>query len=206
MKIYKNLDLDILNDPGKVDSLKQEAANYLKKMAISRTEALLARSDHALSPKALEHFFRSRERNEKIRLTMQYLLRFLAHIPGPAEIAEEPVNPVEQFREFIRYQVNLLREEDVKNAVFREVNQAGSLSGGNVWGYQERIVSKNKELLKQIAKGGSGTAKTIAALCRVLEQLCQFWLEVKHGDMRRTRRSDIYLYQLARIIQGRCQL
>ena len=205
MKIFKNFAAEIFDDPQKVDLLKQETSFFLGKMEVHWVEVLSERSDKVLSAATLEQFFRSKERNEKIGLTLQYLLTFLTHIPGPAEIEKEPVNPAEQFREFIRYQVNLLLEEDVKKAVFKEVNQIGSLNGGNVWDYQEKIFHKNRELLEQVANSNGGIAKTIATLCHVLEQLSLFWLEIKHGDLCRTRRSDIYLYTLSRIVKNRCQ-
>jgi hypothetical protein len=205
MKNIKNLSTEIFNDPQKVDLLKQEASFFLKKMEVSGAKVLSERFDRMLSPTDLEQFFRSKERNEKIGQTLQYLLTFLTHIPEPAEIDKEPVNPAEQFREFIRYQVDLLLEEDVKKAVFIEINNLGSLNDGNVWDYQERIINKNRELRELVAKCSSGIAKTIATLCHVLEQLSLFWLEVRHGDIHRTRRSDIYLYTLSRIVKNRCQ-
>jgi hypothetical protein len=205
MAIDKSLSVEILNSPGKIDLLKLEVANYLKIFRINQDEALLERSDHGLSPEAFKNLFRSKERNEKTLLTMQYLLAFLDHIPGPSEIEREPLNPVEQFREFIRYQAELLLEEDVKNAISKEVIGGGSLKGGKILNYQERIIVKNRKLLEDVAGDGCGIAKTIAALCQVLEDLCQFWFEIKHGDMRCTRWSDIYLYLLAYIVKNRCQ-
>ena len=205
MTNIKNLNSENFNDPEKIDSLKHEAASYLKKMEVSRAKVLSERSDKVLSPTALELFFRSKERNEKIGQTLQYLLTFLTHIPEPAEIDKEPVNPAEQFREFIRYQVDLLLEEDVKKAVFREISNMGSLNDGNVWDYQERIISKNRELRELVSKDGGGITQTIAILCHVLEQLSLFWLQIKHGDLCRTRRSDLYLYSLSRIVKNRCQ-
>ena len=205
MKNINNLNAEIINDPNKIDLLKQEAVNYLKNMEVKRGIVLSERFDKVLSPTDLEQFFRSKERNEKIDQILQYLITFLTHIPGPAEIDKEPVNPAEQFREFICYQVDLLLEEDVKKAVFKEINNLDSLNEGNVWDYQERIIDKNRELRELVAQGGGGIAKTIATLCQVLEQLSLFWLEIRHGDIHRTRRSDIYLYTLSRIVKNRCQ-
>lgn len=205
MKNIQHLNTEIINDPSKIDLLKQETRSFLQKMEIGGTKALSERSSQVLSPRALEQFFRSKERNEKIGHTLQYLLTFLTHIPGPAEIEKEAVNPAEQFREFIRYQVDLLLEEDVKKAVFREINNLGSLNDDNVWDYQEQIINKNRELRELVVKASNGITKTIATLCHVMEQLSLFWLEVRHGDECRTRRSDIYLYSLSRIVKNRCQ-
>jgi hypothetical protein len=205
MKILKNFAAEILEDPQKVDLLKQEASFFLEKLEVHWVELLSERSDKVLSAATLEQFFRNRERNEQVCRTLQYLLIFLAHIPEPTEIERGPVNPAEQFREFIRYQVDLLLEEDVRKAVFREINSQGAPNGDNIWDYQERIFDKYRELRELVSRNDGGIAQTIAALCDVLEQLSLFWLQIKQKDLCRARRSDLYLYSLSRIVKNRCQ-
>jgi len=205
MTAYKSFSAEIFEDPQKIDLLKQEAIFYLEKLDAHWVELLAERSDKVLSAATLEQFFRSKERTEQISRTLQYLLVFLTHIPGPDEIDESPVNPAEQFREFIRYQVDLLLEEDVKKAVFREVNNLGALDDGNVWDCQERIFSTYRGLRERVAKNGGTITQTIAALCDVLEQLSLFWLQIKQGNVSRARRSDLYLYSLSRLVKYRCQ-
>lgn len=174
-------------------------------MDVHWVEVLSERSDKVLSATTIERFFRSKERNEHVSRILQYLLTFLTHIPGPVEIEEASINPTEQFREFIHYQVDLLMEDDVKKAVFREINNASSLKDSNVWDYQERVFEKYRELREQVSKNGGGITETIATLCHVLEQLSLFWLELKHEDPCLTRRSDLYLYSFSRIVKNRCQ-
>lgn len=205
MKISEYLELEAFNDPRKVELLKQEARFFLEKMDGHWVEILSRRTDKVLSAVSIEQFFRRKERNEQVGRTLQYLLTFLTHIPEQTEMEEGWINPTEQFRGFIRYQVDLLLEEDVKKAVFDEINRLGSLHDGNVWDYQERIINKNRELRELVCKNGGGTTQTIAALCQVLELLSLFWLQIKNGNSDRTRRSDLYLYSLARIVKNRCQ-
>jgi hypothetical protein len=205
INISEHLDMEVFNDPRKVALLKQETGFFLKKMDAHWVEILSGRSDKVLSAATLEQFFRSKERSEQVSRTLHYLLTFLTHIPGAVEMEKEPVNPAEQFREFIRYQVDLLLEEDVKNAVFREISDLGSLNDHNAWDFQERTFEKYRKLREMAAKDSGGTVQNIAGLCHVLEQLSLFWLEIKHGDLNRTRRSDLYLYSLARIVKNRCQ-
>ena len=205
MKINQIFAMENFSKPERIDWLKQEANHYLKKMEASQSDLLAERSGPVLSPANLEQFFRHKERSEKVCQILQYLLSFLTHIPESDEIGSEPVNPAEQFREFVRYQTDLLLEEDVRNAVFQETNHREHFSGGNVWDYQERIIAMSNELQKQVAKGENGSAATISGLCQVLEQLCLFWFEVRRHDIRRTRRGDIFLYILARIVQSRCR-
>ncbi|MCX6554793.1 MAG: hypothetical protein NTZ12_07240 [Candidatus Aminicenantes bacterium] len=205
MKTIENFAMEIPDDPEEVDVLKEEASFFIKKAEGHWVEVLSERSDKVLSATTLEQFFRSQERSEQISRTLQYLLLFLNHIPGPADITEARVNPAEQFREFIRYQVDLLLEKDVRGAVFREINNLGSLNDGNVWDYQERIINKNRELRELVTPDSGAIAKNIATLCLALEKLSLFWIEIKHGDIQRTRCSDIYLYKLSRIVKNRCR-
>jgi PAS domain-containing protein len=205
MKIDQIFSIENFDDPFKIDWLKQEAGFFLKIMETRTGDVPAERSTPVLSPATLELYFRRKERSEKVCQIMQYLLAFLSHIPGKSEIEEEPVDPAEQFREFIRYETDLLLEEDVKNAVFQESNHKSPSHGGNVWDTQGRIVAMNRELRELAARKEGDTIGTLANLCRVLEQLCLFWFEIRRHDIRRTRRSDIYLYLLARLVQHRCR-
>jgi hypothetical protein len=205
MKIDQIFSVESFDDPRKIDWLRQEAGFFLKIMETRTGDVPAERSAPVLSPAALEQFFRRKERSDKVCQIMQYLLAFLSHIPAGSEIEEEPVDPTEQFRDFVRYETDLLLEEDVKNAVFQETSHKGPFYGGNVWDYQGRIIAMNRELRDLAAREDGDPTAAIANLCRVLEQLCLFWFEIRHHDIRRARRSDIYLYMLARLVQHRCR-
>lgn len=188
-----------------VELLQAEVELFLNKAEASQAEIVAERSRLFFPPVALEKFFRNKERNENIGRIMQYLLAFLIHIPENAESENKPLNPIKQFLEYVRYEVDLLLEADVKKAVFNEINQVGSLDGDNVWDFQERIIEKNRELNELLITGASDVSSIFFTLCLVLEHLCLFWFEVKGGDKSRIRRSDIYTYKLARILQDRYQ-
>jgi hypothetical protein len=157
-----------------------------------------------MPPDSLLRYFRHRERSEKARRILQYLLSFLAHIPTSDEIGKEPVDPAEQFRSFILYQADLLLEEDVKNAVFQETNHVGTQRAGSVWDYQERIILTHRMLKNMLARKQGNVAAAISSQCRVLEHISLFWFDVRRHDLRRTRRSDIFIYLLAQLVRSRC--
>jgi hypothetical protein len=205
MRITQIFTVDNFNDPDEIDWLRRETHYFLQKMEACKDEFLVERLNPVLSPASLEQFFRHRERCEKTCQILHYLLTFTFRIPAGTEIQDAPVNPAEQFREFIRYETDLLLEEDVKNAVFKETNHKRRLTGKNVWDYQERIVTLNRDLNRWVAQDNIDVSGTISILCRVLEQLCLFWFEIRQHDISRTRRSDIFLYLLARLVQHRCQ-
>jgi len=191
--------------PDEVEWLKAEVTLLLNSMESSQSEILSTRSTQFLSPTALEIFFRSRERNEKIGQILQFLLTFLDHIPAPAEGDNKMFDPIEQFRECVHYAVDLLLEADVKKAVFNEINQMGLPEGENVWDYQGRINEKHREWHELLTTGVNEPASLFFTLCRVLEQLSLFWFDVKQGDVRCIRRSDIYTYIMVRILLDRFQ-
>ena len=204
MKIHQIFAAGNFSDPAKIDWVRQEAEYILKIMEADPNFTLAERCSQDMPPDSLLRYFRHRERSEKDCRILQYLLSFLSHIPTCAEIGKEPVNPAEQFHSFIIYQTDLLMEEDVKNAVFQETNQVGSRRAGSVWDYQERIILTNRTLKNMLARKEGNVATAISNQCRVLEQISLFWFDVRHHDLRRTRRSDIFIYLLAQLVRSRC--
>lgn len=190
--------------PGKVDWVRREAIYLLKIMEADPNFILAERHGVDMSPAELESFFRRRERSAMVCQTLHYLLAFLSHIPASAEVRAEPVNPAEQFRNFIRYQADLLLEEDVKNAVFQETNRKGNERAGAVWDFQEQILILNRKLQNMVTREEDNLAGCISLQCRALELLCRFWFDVRGHDIRRTRRSDIFMYLLAQLVRERC--
>jgi hypothetical protein len=204
MKIHQIFAAENFSDPAKIDWVRQEAEYILKVMEADPSFTLAERCGREMPPESLLRYFRHRERNEKACRILQYLLTFLGHIPTSAEIGEEPVDPAEQFRSFIAYQTDLLLEEDVKNAVFQETNHVGPQRAGTVWDYQERIILTNRALRNMLARKEGNVAVAISNHCRVLEQISLFWFDVRRHDLRRARRSDIFIYLLSQLVRSRC--
>jgi hypothetical protein len=203
MKISEIIAKNDSYNHGEAERLKVEVKLFLNKKEAGRAEIVSQRSDHFYSAAALEVFFRSEERNEKVGQILHYLLTFLAHIPGNAECADKLLDPIAQFRECVLYEVDLLLEADVAKAVFNQINLMGSIDGDNVWDYQERVSAKNRELKELLITGPGGTGSTLLTMCLVLENLSLFWFDVKQEDLRRIRCSDIYIFKLVRILQDR---
>jgi hypothetical protein len=204
MKINQIFCADNFSEPRKMDWVSQEANYLLKIMEADPNFALAERFGRNISPASLERFFRRRERSEKTCQIMQYLLAFLGRIPSADDLRRQPVNPAEQFRDFLRFEADLLLEEDVKNAVFEETNHQDHFHAGSVWDIQENILTMNRRLKNMLAKDDANLAARISGLCRVLEHLCQFWFDVRRHDIRRTRRSDIFMFLLAQLVRSRC--
>ena len=204
MKINQIFCGDNFSDPWKIDWVRKEANYLLKIMEADPNYALAERFRRNFSPIALDRFFRHKERLEKTCQIMQYLLTFLGHIPTGSDIQGEQVNPAEQFRDFLRYETDLLLEEDVKNAVFQEMDHRDHPRAGAIWDIQESILAMNRKLHNMLAKDDANVAAHISSLCRALEQLCLFWFDIRRHNIHRTRRSDIFMHLLAQLVRGHC--
>jgi len=186
-----------------VEQLKKNVSFCLDKINAGQDAILSERAVPLFPPPGQEKRFRSGERNEKSSQILRFLLGFLDHIPGTVIYENKMLNPIEPLRECAHFQVTLLLEDDAKKAVFDEINQMTPLAGDNVWDYQELIIEKNRELQELMAMATGEDARALFAMCQVLEQFCLFWFDVKQGDLRRIRRSDILVYKLAKVLQDR---
>lgn len=74
----------------------------------------------AIDKNVLNKFFRSKERIEYRKFILQYLIKFINKLPTQQEIRTIPVNPFKQFKSFVQYNLDLLKETDVTNCLLRE--------------------------------------------------------------------------------------
>lgn len=201
MKIAEIIKSENLQNPEEIQLLKTEIQQYLQTTVASRLKIFQQQANAQLSPDLLDTFFRSQERQENTKRLLQYMLTFLIDIPEAQKISQEPVNPVEQFKEFIQYQVGLLRETDVIKAITRELNRHSLHEHGNIWYNEARVMDKSLELEHTLAQVSGDHNESHLLLFRVLENLCLFWFEIGREDVRQARRSDIYIFKLARLLQ-----
>lgn len=188
-----------------VELLRSDVRVFLNRKELSPDEILAGRVSQRSSPFPSENHFRSRERRENTRLILQHLDRFLEHIPGNSGGTAPAAPAFKPFMDCVRFEVDLLRSDDVHDAVFNEINLMGSTSGDNVWDYMRRTIDKNRELNELLVTGSSDEASNFLTLCLALEELCLFWFDVRQEDMRRIRFGDILIFKLARILQARCR-
>jgi len=193
---------DIASDWG-IELLKVEINNHLKKMRSEREKYLAQMENEYVDEYGLLRMFRDSARSENVELILQYLISFIAKIPSLEEIAEEPVNPFWQFKQFVRNEVNLLLEKDIRNAILREYAQLGMLNDNNRWYYEGKIDEKHKELIDMLKKANFSSEENLFLLFATLEEYCQYLFHVRREDIRRIRKSDIYIYQLVRCLQIR---
>lgn len=203
MKIEQLFAPDNFSDPAKLEWVRLEAEYMIKILDADPNYALAERMTQVMPPENLLCYFRRRERIERARCIIQYLLSFLSHIPSADEVRGDLIDPAEQLRSFVACEVDQLLEPDVRNAVLQETNAKGLPRAGDD-DSEEQILMINRLLKIMLAKGGDDTSAAIAALCAAVEQLARFWFEVHGNDIRRVRRSDIFMFLLAHLVRNRC--
>ena len=107
--------------------------DYTKELDISESEILELRNKGTLLSHQMDDFFRSKERDQNLKFILQYLMNFLKRIPLEKDIENEPVNPFKQFKEFTVSIINLLMEDDVKQAIFRIQRESMNKKNDEIW-------------------------------------------------------------------------
>lgn len=179
-----------------------ETKTYIKILEDENTQYLNKRQESQLNAAETDKLLRNQERIYNTKLILQYLHTFLAKLPleKDVEIEGKIVNPFEEIRSFILYQLNLLKEKDVYTAILREHERLGLLKDTNYWYYRGQIDKGHKTLTKLIRRTDSATVQDYHILFLGLQCLCTFWFSVRNEDIKRVRKSDIFIYKLTRYL------
>jgi hypothetical protein len=201
--IANKLNAENLEEESALKQLMTEIKLYFKKVADESLKYYHDRTPGQIDSTDTFKFFRSQERIRNTRLIIQYLMAYLSKVPLKKEIEEKVLNPFEQIKSFIFYTIHLIKENDVNNAILREHERLGLLNETNIWYYRGQI-KKNYEQVLAVAQGAE--TAVIEDYCRLFEALQRFslfWFSVRSEDINRVRKSDIYIYQLSRVLMKR---
>lgn len=183
-----------------VGQLLTDAKAYTNVMEQENLQHLRSRNDPNISSRDTYKFLRSQERTRNTRLILQYLTAFVPHLPSEDDIAGKPVNPFEQMKSFVVYNISLLKEPDVSNAILKEHERLGLLNDTNTWYYRGQI-DKNYKTLKDLVEGsGKATIEGYRQVFGSLQRLATFWFSVRNQDLNRVRKSDLFIYKLTRLL------
>ena len=204
MKIDRMFSIENLDDPRKIDWLKQEAGFFLKIMETRTGDVPAERCAPVLSPAGLEQFFRHKSAPRRSARSCSTCCRScpISRRLRDQRRAGRPGRTVPR--------IHPLRNRPAAGRGRQKRRLPGNQPQEPVPRRQCLGLPGADHRHEPGAQGprrqgrGDPTA-AIANLCRVLEQLCLFWFEIRRHDIRRTRRSDIYLYMLARLVEHRCR-
>jgi hypothetical protein len=183
-----------------VGKLLTDAKAFSNIMEQENLQHLRSRNDPNISSRDTYKFLRSQERTRNTRLILQYLVTFVPHLPMVADIEGKPVNPFEQMKSFALYNISLLKEPDVSNAILKEHERLGLLNDTNTWYYRGQIDKNYKALKEMVENSGSATIKDYRQVFGSLQKLATFWFSVRNQDFKRVRKSDLFIYKLTRVL------
>lgn len=201
--IANTLNAEIVDDEATIAQLVTDVHLYLKTAEEENVKFLHARGTQQITSTDTFRFFRSQERNQNIQLILQYLLAFLTKLPLKEDIDETVVNPFEQLKEFIFFHAGLLKELDVSTAILREHERLGLLTETNTWYYRGQVNKNYKQVVEVLESAKAPVIEDYCKLFEALQRLSLFWFSVRSENIKRVRKSDIYLYKLSLILMKR---
>jgi len=198
--IIEQIEKDIPLDDNALNAFITEVNEYLNSITSDNIDALFKRKKDTITAKDTFEFFRSQERITNNKLIIQYLLSFIEKIPLENDISKEEINPFEQFKSFILYNTELLKEKDVRDAILKEYDLKGLLNDNNIWYYRGRIDVAHKEIIKLCNNALTANFSGYKSLFKSIQMLSQFWFVHRNENTKYIRRSDYYCYKLAAIL------
>ena len=204
--IASRIEKGTIPDPSQLAFLVIEIEGFLDDYVEDSINTLMAkRNAEKMMYKDTSDFFRKRERFNKTKLLLQYLIHFLKSLPMGDRILEMPINPFVQFKEFVSFQVELLKEDDIMEAVLREYKMLQLLTDKNLWYYKGKMKSTYNEISELVNNTVSAGTEDYGKLLTALKKLCIFWFSIRREDENRIRKSDLYIYSVAWILLHKLQ-
>ncbi|MCX6579070.1 MAG: hypothetical protein NT166_02680 [Candidatus Aminicenantes bacterium] len=201
--IAQKLNAENLEEESALKRLLADVITYIKTAEEDNVKFLHEQSRGQLTSKDTAQFFRGHERTRNNRVILQYLVTFLTKLPMKKDLEGKIVNPFDQLKSFILYNVNLLKDPDVVSIILAEHERLGLLNETNSWYYRGQINKNYKQILDVTESAKTVSREGYCKLFEALQRLCLFWFSVRNEDIKRVRKSDIYIYRLTRILMKR---
>jgi hypothetical protein len=201
--IANMLNAEIVDDEPTIARLVADVNQYIQTAEEENVKFLHSRGKQQITSTDTFRFFRSQERNQNTPLILQYMLAFLTKIPLKEEIDETVVNPFRQLKEFALFHASLLKEADVCTAILREHERLGLLTETNTWYYRGQVNKNYKQVVEALESAKEPVIEDYCKLFDALQRLSLFWFSVRSENIKRVRKSDIYLYKLSLILMNR---
>ncbi len=201
--IAQKVNAESLENPEALERLLADVQAYIKTVAEDNVRYLHTETPGQISFKETATFFRGHERTNNNRAILQYLVSFLTKLPLKEDIEGKVVNPFEQLKSFILYNVDLLKDPDVISIILAEHERLGLLNETNAWYYRGQINKNYKQIFEVVESAKTISREGYCKLFEALQRFCLFWFSVRNEDIKRVRKSDIYIYRLTRLLMKR---
>jgi hypothetical protein len=183
--------------------LIREVDEYLRFMNNKSIEQTQIDNEEKLNPDAMYLSLRNQERVENDKLVLQYLLTFLKAAPSTEQLKQEPVNPFDQFKTFVLFQIRLLQETDVVKAIIRDGQESKSLGKWNEYYWRIRISQLYQKAMDLIREKQCNTIEDCINCFYILQDICQLWFDIRYKNGRPIRPSDIITFKLTKVLLNR---
>ncbi len=181
--------------------LMSEAEAYMSFLENHQNLANLISGDKNLNPEQMYISQRNQEREKNNKTILQYLLIFLKVVYYKKIIEKDVDNPFEQFRNFVLFDVQLLREVDVIKAVIRYGQKNNTLKINWNEYYWRLSISRIYNQCLEMIKGKINNSIMDCCNCFiVLMDLCQFWFDIHYKNNCSIRQNDILTYKISKAI------
>jgi len=200
--MYEKIGVDRLNNEEEIRTLIKEIASYLETMVEDNLKKLVERKDREDQlHNSTNEFFRKRNRYRATKKLLQYLVRFIHHLPEDGLDGKElNTDHFHEFRKLIRFQAELMQEPDVVIAMDREFGQMNRNKKVNLWYYKGKIRSAYNRITELIGQAGKPVPRDYHKLFEALGRISAFWFYVRGEDKQIVRITDVYMFQLLNIL------
>ena len=195
-----SIDDSMYTNPTDMEKLIVRVMNYVKNLESYDYSIINLRRGGGLSDDETDIYFRRFERNQYNAWILQYLVSFISRLPMHKEIAEDLADPFSQFKSFIHYNLNLLKDEDVVLTVFGYLKERKIISSSNYKYFKIWLVKKQNLWLPLIDSAREPNRESWKKVFTVLKELAAFWLSVRGDHENMNRRSDLFMYHLTKIL------
>ena len=183
-----------------VEKLVKEVTVHLKKIEEENIRYAEAGQSRETASRGKPRTVRNKERMQNTKLVLLYLSTFLSHLPVETTKESDPLNPFEQFKSLVLYNINLIKEKDVTAAILREHEKLGLLTDLNTWYYRGQINKSFKSIREDVEQAKDHTLEDYRKLFLGCQKLSSFWFSVRNQDIKRVRACDTLMYRLSRFL------
>jgi hypothetical protein len=195
-----SIDDSIYTNPASMEKLIVEVMNYVRNLENYDHNVISLRRGGGFGAADTDIFFRRFERNQYNAWILQYLVSFTSRLPMRKEIAEDLADPFDQFKSFLQYNIGLLNEEDVILTIFEYLKKRKIISPSNYKYFKIWLVNKQQAWRPMMAAAPQANREGWVKVFTVLKEYAAFWLSVRGDDGTMSRRGDLYMYHLTRLL------
>lgn len=202
--LIERIESEPLPNEEETAKLKTEISDYLETMVEDNLRRFVLKKEREdqLS-KSTSEFFRKRNRYRATKKLLQYLIRIIDDLQKVGFASKINGDHFHEFKKLVEFQAELMHEGDVVFAMESEFKEMSKEKKVNLWYYKGQIRSASNKITELIRQADKPVAGDYHKLFKALSRITSFWCYARGDDERRIRKTDVYTYQLLRILINR---